>query len=54
MRTRGMAKRWFAAVLCLGWSLGFNAAAQTDDKLSAYLYKDTRRLVSLVEDAAVA
>ena len=52
MRTRGTSWRVLTVGICLGWSLGFNAAAQTEDKLSAYLYKDTRRLVSLVEDAA--
>jgi signal transduction histidine kinase len=52
MRIQGTPCRVFAVGICLGWSLGFHAAAQTDDKLSPYLYKDTRRLVSLVEDAA--
>jgi signal transduction histidine kinase len=52
MRTRGTACRLLTIGICLGWLSGFDAAAQTDDKLSPYLYRDTRRLVSLVEDAA--
>jgi signal transduction histidine kinase len=42
------------ALLCV-LALGFGPSARAgvpDDKLSAYRYEDTRRLVSLVEDAA--
>ncbi len=52
MRTGSTPGRLLAAAIWIGSAFGFHAAAQDTDRLSPYLYKDTRRLVSLVEAAA--